>query len=65
MTDTRVKKLTSIIAEEIGCPSWIKGENPLFSYCCDRSPEGITRPCFCEKAALLSLATITEPLLQP
>jgi hypothetical protein len=41
-------QLRNIIAEDIGCPSLVSGEEPSFKYCCDLKPG---RPCYCEQAA--------------
>jgi len=54
--NARRRQLMAIIAEELGCPSWIPGTDTEFHYCCDSS----RRRCYCERAAKRIL-DLTDP----
>lgn len=58
-----IRQILSIIAEETGCPSFIRGIHPQFSYCCDKDRRG-KDGCYCENAAI-RIVRQHESILQP
>lgn len=58
-----IRQMMQIIAEEIGCPSFIHGISSEFHFCCDRDKHSPPN-CYCENAAkriALQQNSITEP----
>ena len=46
-----LQAVTAAIAEEHGCPSWIRGTADSFAYCCDKDSRAFAGKCFCEEGA--------------